>query len=157
MYALSDHPALPALMAVAYQAGRCAATGEVYSCADPELTALLEEVQSTVEVADAFALIDPRAWADGDRAPGERLLGDRLRGAVVYREGWYCTPEGPALVTCRAGQWWATFISYDLAAAEQSPEGAGLRTRTEPLTSEQYRALAVLFYLADARRQVGQG
>ena len=157
MYTLSDHQALPALLAVAYQAGRCAATGEVYSCADPELSALLEEVQSTVEVADAFALIDPRAWADGGRAPGERLLGDRLRGAVVYREGWYCTPEGLALVTCRAGQWWVTFITYDPAAAGQQAEEAGLRARTEPLTPEQYRALAVLFYLADARRQVGEG
>jgi hypothetical protein len=157
MYALSDRTALPALLAVAYQAGRCAATGEVYNCADPELAALLEEVESTVEVADAFALIDPHAWADGDRAPGERLVKDRLRSAVIYREGWFCIPEGPVLITCCAGQWWATFISYDPAAAEQQPEEAGLRIRTEPLTPERYRALAVLFYLADARRQVGEG
>jgi hypothetical protein len=50
-----------------------------------------------------------------------------------------------------------TFISYDPAAAGQPAEEAGLRVQTEPLTPEQYRALAVLFYLADAQRQVGEG
>ena len=157
MHNTSDQSLIVSLLALAYQAGRCAAFGEPWACADPATADLIAAASASAELADAKALVDLRAWETGESGATAQLSAGRLRNAAIYREGWFCTPLGPVLVAYRDGPWWATQIWYDAGAAERQPESGGLAIRTEPLTAEQYQSLAALFYLADARRVVGDG
>src|SRR5689334_14230173 len=87
----TNHSELLALLALAYQAGRCDATNEPWACSDPATTALLDEARTEVELADAFALANSAELVLGRRSPAALLGHDMLRGGVLYREGWFCS------------------------------------------------------------------
>jgi hypothetical protein len=152
MHNSAEQSQIVPLLALAYQAGRCAAFGEPWACADQATAGLIAAASASAELADASALIDLRAWEGAEISAATRLAAGRLRNTLIYREGWFCTSQGPVLVTCRDGQWWATQVWYDAGTAERQPDTGGVCMQTEPLTAEQYQSLAALFYLADVRR-----